>query len=320
MTGVSSTNSTDHDIYRYWKSTVKGTHQNWGSRQFDPSWSGKLNVTIEIVKIDPIQIKRLNTSIWIIRNQKIRSPSYSQIAKHKVFKSKQLCSFKNGFVFSSKIADILSGYSAFGLMANLQERKGMILRTIRNVKPEDLAALRQINQSVSSNPNKSEDQWKLAWLKFLDYYPEHAADTSFCIVNDQQQPIGYLLCAPDADEFFAGMEAEYALEMEKIEPGSWKQFEESQSFLKKYRKDYPAHLHIDISPEGQGMQAGTRLMHRLFEKLEDLNVPGVCLGVMKSREPAIRFYQKNGFKVLEDGGDALIMGRKMQPDSKQNSF
>ncbi len=63
---------------------------------------------------------------------------------------------------------------------------------------------------------------------------------------------------------------------------------------------YPAHLHIDLLERAQGRGQGRALMQTLWDKLRQLEVPGVHLGVNKNNSGAVAFYQKLGFDLLED--------------------
>jgi ribosomal protein S18 acetylase RimI-like enzyme len=64
---------------------------------------------------------------------------------------------------------------------------------------------------------------------------------------------------------------------------------------------YPAHLHIDLLPVGQGAGHGRAMMERFLERLRELQVPGVYLGVGARNTKAIAFYERLGFqKLLEE--------------------
>jgi ribosomal protein S18 acetylase RimI-like enzyme len=61
---------------------------------------------------------------------------------------------------------------------------------------------------------------------------------------------------------------------------------------------YPAHLHINLLPEYQGMGLGTRLMKRFEAHLVDQGVTGVHLQTSSHNQKAIPFYKKLGFAVV----------------------
>jgi ribosomal protein S18 acetylase RimI-like enzyme len=69
-------------------------------------------------------------------------------------------------------------------------------------------------------------------------------------------------------------------------------------------EQFPAHLHIDILPRGQGHGIGRRLMTTLFDALRDRGVSGVHLGVGATNTRAIGFYRHLGFRAADPTQDA----------------
>ncbi|WP_461038258.1 GNAT family N-acetyltransferase [Streptomyces mayteni] len=68
--------------------------------------------------------------------------------------------------------------------------------------------------------------------------------------------------------------------------------------------EYPAHLHIDLLPPGQGRGLGRRLMTAFLDTLRSRGVPGVHLGMSPANTRARAFYDRLGFTPLIEGGDA----------------
>ncbi len=62
--------------------------------------------------------------------------------------------------------------------------------------------------------------------------------------------------------------------------------------------DYPAHLHIDLLPEAQGHGNGRALMETFLNRLREIGVPGVHLGVSATNTRAVGFYERMGFHVI----------------------
>ncbi len=58
---------------------------------------------------------------------------------------------------------------------------------------------------------------------------------------------------------------------------------------------WPAHLHINLLPEGRGKGLGRRLMEMWVERLRDAGVAGVHLGTFAENHNAIRFFETCGF-------------------------
>lgn len=65
---------------------------------------------------------------------------------------------------------------------------------------------------------------------------------------------------------------------------------------------YPAHLHIDLLPETQGMGVGRTLIDAFCGLLAERGVPGVHLGVGARNTGAHRFYERTGFTRVGEGG------------------
>ena len=63
-------------------------------------------------------------------------------------------------------------------------------------------------------------------------------------------------------------------------------------------KKYPAHLHINVLNVCQGQGTGTKLMDALKDELRSKGVKGLMLSCAADNDGAIRFYKRNGFKVL----------------------
>ncbi|MBI9113521.1 GNAT family N-acetyltransferase [Sanguibacter suaedae] len=72
-------------------------------------------------------------------------------------------------------------------------------------------------------------------------------------------------------------------------------------------EQFPAHLHVDVLPVGQGGGNGRRLLDRLFDALRERDVPGVHLGVSPENRRAIGFYEHLGFQRIP-GAEGVILG------------
>lgn len=71
---------------------------------------------------------------------------------------------------------------------------------------------------------------------------------------------------------------------------------------------YPAQLHIDILPVGQGQRLGRKLMQTFISRLRELDVPALHLGVGKSNPRAVRFYERVGFHIIEESNNGITFG------------
>jgi len=75
--------------------------------------------------------------------------------------------------------------------------------------------------------------------------------------------------------------------------------------------DYPAHLHIDLLPHAVGKGNGRNMMQRFLNRLNELKVPAVHLGVTAENPGAIAFYKHIGFHVISTEDWGLFMGKKI---------
>lgn len=145
-------------------------------------------------------------------------------------------------------------------------------------------------------------------LLYNRYYTRAALNDCFVAVNEADEAVGYILCAPDYKAYCDGFRKNECREIRKLGflRGMRAYFE--PHLQKKYAKGYPAHLHIDLLPEAQGQGLGTALMHALKAHLRAQSVPGVFLCVSSDNKKALRFYKKQGFKVLNIVGGGVLMG------------
>ena len=75
--------------------------------------------------------------------------------------------------------------------------------------------------------------------------------------------------------------------------------------------DYPAHLHIDLLPAGQGTGLGRRLIDVFEAALKGRGVPALHFGVSGANKRAQGFYQHLGFETLMSGERGAIFGRRL---------
>jgi ribosomal-protein-alanine N-acetyltransferase len=73
---------------------------------------------------------------------------------------------------------------------------------------------------------------------------------------------------------------------------------------------------IDVHPSRRRKGAGTSMLHRIEEELKAHRVSTECLHVSVENYPALSFYRKEGFKIVDtirnyyrDGGHAYFMAK-----------
>lgn len=75
--------------------------------------------------------------------------------------------------------------------------------------------------------------------------------------------------------------------------------------------DYPAHLHIDLLPLAQGQGWGRKLMQTFLQRLRELGVPAVHLGVGMRNPGAIAFYERVGFHRIKTYEAWIAFGMRL---------
>lgn len=160
-------------------------------------------------------------------------------------------------------------------------------------------------------------------LPYVDYAPQWA-----WVASEEDKVVGYIIAVPDTAQFRAWWQKEWVPRLqdrfrEEVR-STWPardraMFEEAVAGEKRppaWEAEYPAELHIDILPEGQGQGLGRKLIDTLFTQLREEGVPGLALGVGGSNKGAIGFYERLGFEVLSasyENGRLLgqTMGKKV---------
>lgn len=170
---------------------------------------------------------------------------------------------------------------------------------VRKYQDKDKDNLRKICIETAV-PQKNERGERLLTLLYNDYYTEHEPDNCFVLADDNDNAVGYIICSENFDAYKATFTKEY---LPRVKELSFVQYLEKilalNTFEKKYAKQYPAHLHIDILPGFTGHGSGSTLMETLLGHLKEKEIKGIMLGVGYKNVRAIKFYKKHGFSVLK---------------------
>lgn len=181
--------------------------------------------------------------------------------------------------------------------------------TIRAYQPKDRDAVRTCCLLNAGNPQK-EKQKEFILTTYCDYYIECEPENCFVAANDDDEAVGYILCAEDFARFKARFLRDYLPRARKLGFIKAKASVGSFGLQGKYAEDYPAHLHIDILDDYQRQGIGSRLVDALKDNLAAKQVKGLMLTVGRKNEKGINFYKKYGFSVIETAVGAVAMGIK----------
>lgn len=177
---------------------------------------------------------------------------------------------------------------------------------IRPMKRSDKAAVERICLATASDYlNSTEKLQEYTLLMYSRYYTRMLED-SFVAVNYKDKPIGYILCAPDYNAYKNSFYRNELKQMKNISMFKCISTLGEIAYMKRFAKEYPAHLHIDILPQYQHQGIGKKLMCSLFNHLKSNNVKGVMLTVSADNKSAIEFYKMCGFEILFKGAGIVF--------------
>lgn len=167
--------------------------------------------------------------------------------------------------------------------------------------------VRRICIDTASPDNKvNPEHHDFTLMMYCDPYVDH--ETAFVLLDDEDKPRGYILCAEDYEKFAVNIDP-YLQKIRKECPNFANRAD--ISMYKKEAEEYPAHLHIDVEESYTGNGHGTALMQTLIAYLKERHVKGLILGVDKNNLRAVSFYKKMGFKVLDETEGGAEMGMKL---------
>ncbi len=148
-------------------------------------------------------------------------------------------------------------------------------------------------------------------ILYNDYYTEQEPDNCFCLVDDDDKAVGYIICSQDYNMYKQTFTKIYLPKLKKVSLIQYI-FKKCEFILcEKYSHNYSAHLHIDILKEYTGSGYGSQLMTALTNSLKEKGINGVMLGVAKDNKKAQNFYLKNGFIVLKSLKFSVFMGKTL---------
>lgn len=146
-------------------------------------------------------------------------------------------------------------------------------------------------------------------LPYVARHPEFA----FVLESDDRRVIGYVVGTPDTRAFESWFRDQwwprFADRWPEASPAESRQQARRTDLLayasgrgpgvEPYGDEHPAHLHIDLLPDGQGQGWGRRLIDTLAEALRSAGVPSLHLVASSDNSGAVAFYERLGFAPLE---------------------
>ncbi len=183
--------------------------------------------------------------------------------------------------------------------------------TIRPYEPKDRDGVRFtcLNSEGPCDMTPAECHYILT--TYCDYYIECEPQNCFVAANDADEAVGYVICTENYDAFRPVFLEKFLIRIPESEKEYRLNAFKSTDLQEKYKKDYPAHLHIDVLPQYQRMGVGSRLIDALAAHLRTKDIPGVMLTVGSSNLVGQGFYKKYGFTLLEAIPGDVAFGLKL---------
>ena len=194
---------------------------------------------------------------------------------------------------------------------------------IRKVREDDCDALYNVclqtgdsgsdASGLHADPNMLGDVYVGPYLRF-------ATTTSFALINESDDPVGYGLSVIDTETFEETCREEW---WPKIQ-NKYSQFRENQNECWLIHEvfnptpspielldRYPSHGHIDLLPSMQGKGFGRKMMTSMELSLIELGSIGFHLRVSSQNLRALKFYAALGYAVLDESPGVITVGKRL---------
>ena len=143
-----------------------------------------------------------------------------------------------------------------------------------------------------------------------DYYLDNQADYCFVAVDDNDIPVGYVLCSVDRDDYEEKMNELYLPLVRKLNSSEYFHYIAELKVTSRYvRQGYLAHLRIDILEDYQRQGIGTQLMETLENKMREMYVEGMYL-ICGEKSSVREFYEKMGYEDIDFLSGSVVYGKK----------
>lgn len=143
-----------------------------------------------------------------------------------------------------------------------------------------------------------EETQKFIKLLYCSYYLEQEKDNCFVAVDDAGHIAGYILCCENYNKYEKIYTEKYIPQAASLGAKTYVDSKFNMLKFSMYKKDYPAHLFINVSIDNQNMGIGGLLISTIKAHLRKKYVKGLMLICDAENEELVNFFEKNGFKGL----------------------
>lgn len=175
---------------------------------------------------------------------------------------------------------------------------------IRPYVPGDRERLREICKETAFSEYRQDPQkLESVPIMFNDYFTEHEPEHIFVVADEQDEAVGYIICAAKDAQFVEVCRAELTRRLLETAPGEVVYFRQFLADLEKIR-DRPVHMHLDLLEQCRRLGYGTRLIRMLMDKLRAEGYDHLSVCDVNRSAASYALCRKLGFREIYDyGGD-----------------
>ena len=184
--------------------------------------------------------------------------------------------------------------------------------TIRPYNKKDFRYIQDICMATSALANDDTPiNRAMLCAMYCDYYLDNQGDHCFVAVDENDIPVGYVLCAVDVGNYDEQMSERYLPLVRKISGKHFFEYNAEIKIAERYvRSGYTAHLHIDILSDYHRQGIGTELIKALENHLKEMFVEGIHIVCSSKNKTACAFYEKMGYQDIDYIVGAIVYGKK----------
>ena len=184
--------------------------------------------------------------------------------------------------------------------------------TIRPYDKKDFRYIQDICMATSALANDDTPiNRAMLCAMYCDYYLDNQGEHCFVAVDENDIPVGYVLCAVDVGNYDEQMSEHYLPLVRKISGKHFFEYNAEIKIAERYvRSGYTAHLHIDILSDYHRQGIGTELIKALENHLKEMFVEGIHIVCSSKNKTACAFYEKMGYQDIDYIVGAIVYGKK----------
>ncbi len=147
---------------------------------------------------------------------------------------------------------------------------------------------------------------------YCDYYLDFQPEYCFVAVDDEDIPVGYLLCVVDMDQYQDCMHEMYLPLVKKVSGGDYFRFLAETKVCERYvRQGYTAHIYLNVLSDYSPDEGCAQLLHAAESRLQEIFVEGLYV-IVGQKDKAMRtFFEAQGYEDIDYLTGLVVYGKKL---------